>query len=157
MRSTAFIVFLFPLVSTIMFGTLVMGEVLKLPERELKLLQINEEKLQNNAIKINGIKNEYETSSPINVNILVEDQSFECGDLFLSIYKIVSTTKELITQSGFFGQCFIRNNVTLPINDEFVEIINSEGEYEIIVEMHDKHYKKLAIASHKFLVSDLIH
>ncbi len=149
---TTFIVFLLPLVSTFMFGTLVMGEILKLPDRELNLLQFNEEQIQNDVMIMEGIQSEYEKSSPININIIIEDASFECGDLFLSINKIYHDKTELITQSGFFGQCFQQNDYMLPIDDEFIEIIDIPGEYEIVAQMHDKHYKKTAVISKKFLV-----
>lgn len=152
MKTISFIVFLLPLVSTFMFGTLVMGEILKLPDRELNLLQFNEQQIQNDVMTITGIKNTYEKSSPININVIIDDSSFSCGDLFLSIRKIDSDKTELITQSGFFGQCFQQNDQLLTINDEFVEIIDIPGEYEIIAQLHDKHYKKIAIVSKKFLV-----
>lgn len=159
-RNIAFVVFLFPIVASIFFGSLVLGEVLKEPDRELDLWPFEENNgffqgsiTSSSAIKIIGLEEQYTKSIPIEITVSVIDPIFDCGDLYITIYDITKNPKEVVTQSGFFGQCYDKNKLMMPIEDEFSETIDEPGQYEIEVEINDIDFKKTLTTSMKFIVN----
>ena len=154
-RNITFVVFLFPVVVSLLIGTFVLAEVLKEPDRELNMLQFEfsgDIVVSSGAIKITGLQNEYSSTQPIQIDVSINDSTFDCGDLYITIYDLNLTPKQVVTQSGYFGQCFERNNLMLPIDDEFSETVDVPGQYEIVVEMNDKNYKTSISGSEKFIV-----
>jgi len=154
-RGIVYVVFLLPVVASIVFGSLVMAEVLKEPNRELKFWEFEPPGVSiasSNMIKISGIQKQYSTTSPIEIKISVEDPIFDCGDLYITIFDIGSSSNQIVSQRGFFEQCFNQNNSILPINDDFSEIIDTPGNYQIVIEMNDKQQKKTIYSSAKFSV-----
>ena len=154
-RGIVFVVFLLPVIASIVFGSLVMAEVLKEPNRELKFWEFEPSGVSiasSDMIKISGIQKQYSTTSPIEIKISVEDPIFDCGDLYITIFDISSSPNQIVSQSGFFEQCFNQNNSILPINDDFYEIIDTPGNYQIVIEMSDKQQKKTIYSSAKFSV-----
>ena len=150
-RGVAFVVFLFPVVISIFFGSFVLGEVLKEPERELDLWPFDFTGTTG-AISIIGLQDDYSKSDAIKITVSVTDIMFDCGDLYITIYDISKKPKEVITQSGFFDQCYVKNNLQMPIDDEFSEIVDSSGQYEVVAEINDKAYKKTLTTSKEFNV-----
>jgi len=151
----AYFVFLFPVVLSLALGSFVMAEILNEPERELnmwpfKFSETNE--VQSDSIKIISLQREYSSTTPIEIQISVTDPTFDCGDLYITIYDLNSSPKQVVTQSGYFEQCFQKENLMLPIDDKFSEKIGALGQYEIGVEINDKHYKKIITTSEKFTV-----
>ena len=154
-RSAAYVFFLFPVVVSIFFGTMVLGEVLKEPERNLNLWPFESSGsviAQTGAMKINGLQESYSVSNPIEITVSVSDPIFDCGDLYITIYDISKTPNEVITQSGFFGQCYAKNNLVMPIDDKFSETVDTSGQYQIVAEINDKGFKKTLTASEEFIV-----
>jgi len=100
-----------------------------------------------NSIKILGLENQYSTEEPISVSVQVSDPLFECGDLYITIY----SQKNVVTQSGFFEQCF-KNSGVLPLEDSFSEVIQIPGSYDLKAEMKDKSQKNIISSSGKFTV-----
>lgn len=159
-RNIVFAVFLFPVVISIFFGTMVLGEVLKEPNRELDLWPFEDNDgffkgsgISSAAIKINGLEEQYSKSQPIEITVSVQDPIFDCGDLYITIYDITKNPKVVVTQSGFFQQCYNKNNLMMPIEDEFSETIDKSGQYEIEVEINDIDFKKTLTTSMKFIVN----
>ena len=156
MRSIAFFVFIFPIIISLFLGTFVMAEVLKEPDRSLQMwnFKFSEggEIFQSKELKIVGILSKYSTSNPIVIEVSIQDSTFDCGDLYITIFEL-SSPKQVITQSGYFDQCFVKNNQLLPVDDKFSEIIDDPGQYEILIEMKDKSSKKSVTASEKFIVN----
>ena len=154
-QKVVFAVFLIPAIVSIFFGGFVLGEVLKQPERELDLLPFDfsgKFVKSSGAMKIIGLQEVYSNSVPIEISISVSDEIFECGDLYITIYDLSKIPKEVVTQSGFFDQCYEKNNLVMPINDKFSELINSPGQYEVVSEINDKEYKNSLTASERFTV-----
>jgi hypothetical protein len=152
----AYLVFLFPVIVSLALGSFVMAEVLNEPERELNMwpFKFSEtNKIQSDSIKIISLQKEYSPSSPIEIQVSVTDSTFDCGDLYITIYDLGSSPKQVITQSGYFGQCFQKDNLMLPVDDKFSEKISDSGQYEIVAEINDKHYKKTITTSEKFTVT----
>lgn len=147
----AYVVFILPIVLSIAFGSIVMADVLQSPDRELNMWRVGSTNTltHDKSIKIIGLEKQYLVSTPIEIQVKIDDSFFDCGDLYVTIY---STENAVITQSGFFKQCFDQNNVLLPIDDEFSEIIGTPGQYELVVKMNDQNQKSSITASGKFTI-----
>ncbi|HXV50650.1 MAG TPA: hypothetical protein VD689_00820 [Nitrosopumilaceae archaeon] len=151
----AYFVFLFPVIISLALGSFVMAEVLNEPERELNMWPFKfsgTNKVHSDSIKIISLQQEYSSTTPINIQVSITDPAFDCGDLYITIYDLNSSPKQVVTQSGYFGQCFQKENLMLPVDDKFSEKIGDSGQYEIVAEINDKHYKKIITTSEKFTV-----
>ncbi len=134
-----FVVFVLPAIFSLVFGSAVMSDILQKPDRELNMCPMSSSEgfsPYNSPIEIIGLSKQYSTSEPIEIQVKIDDSSFDCGDLYVTIY---STGKnDVITQSGFFEQCFEQGNSILPVGDEFSKVIDTPGSFEIVVEMVSK-------------------
>ena len=151
-RSVIYVVYVLPVVFSIIFGAIVMTDILQEPGRELNLLQVGSigENQHNEPIKIIGLEKQYSVSDPVQVQITVDDLSFSCGDLYITIY--TSGKENAVTQSGYFKQCFDGSDQFLPINEKFSEIVDTPGKYELVVDMLDKNQKNSITTSEEFIV-----
>ena len=150
-QNTALLVFLFPVVISMAFGAFVLSGVLTEPDRELNMWPFSSTStsIGNDDIQIQNLLKQYSTSTPVEIQVLVSNPDFDCGDLYITIY---DAAKEVMAQNGFFDQCFSEGNLLLPIDDTFSEKIDKSGEYEIVVEMNDADYEKTTSATAKFKV-----
>ena len=139
-----FLVFGLPVIFSVIFGSVVLNDILQEPNRELNMwpMSFSETSSHDAIIEIIGLSNQYSTSEPVEIKINVNDSSFDCGDLYVTIY---SSEKNVITQGGYFEQCFEEGNYLLPIGDSFSEIVDIPGSYEIVVEMVSKELKNISI------------
>jgi len=134
-----FVVFVLPVIFSVIFGSVVMAEILQKPDRELNMWPVSSsEGFSNNSdpIEIIGLSKQYSTSEPIEIQVKIGDSSFDCGDLYVTIYS--SGKNSVITQSGFLEQCFEQGDAILPVGDEFSKVIDTAGSYEIVAEMVSK-------------------
>ncbi len=100
------IVFVLPVIFSIIFGSAVMADTLQKPDRELNMWPISfsgEPSSHGSNLKIIGLSNQYLVSEPIEIQVEVMDSSFNCGDLYITIYS--SGNGDVVTQGGFFNQC----------------------------------------------------
>ena len=151
----AIAVFVIPIAFSFIFGSAVLADVLQEPDRELDMWQIKSSGpsiVTSKSIKIIGLENQYSTSTPVEIQVQVTDAKFDCGDVYITIYDISSSAKQVFTQSGFFDQCYESKNLMLPVDDEFSEVIDIAGSYEILVEMNDKSQKDTLSVKAKFSV-----
>ncbi len=133
------VVFVLPVIFSLIFGSVVMADILQKPDRELNMWPISSsEGFSNNydPIEIIGLSKQYSTSEPIEIQVKIDDSSFDCGELYVTIYS--TGRNDVITQSGFFEQCFEKGNTILPVGDEFSKVIDTPGSYELVVEMVSK-------------------
>ena len=134
-----FIVFVLPIIFSVIFGSAVMADILQKPDRELNMwpMSFSEGGSSYTApIEIVGLSKQYSTSEPIEIQVKINDASFNCGDLYVTIY---STGKnDVITQGGFFEQCFETGSKIIPVGDKFSKVIDTTGSYKIVVEMVSK-------------------
>ena len=152
-RGVTYLVFLLPIVFSFVFGGAVLGQVLQEPDRELNMWQIQFSGgpiVSSKSIQIMGLENQYSVTEPIEIEISVTDSSFDCGNLYVTIYH--ESSKEVITQSGFFDQCFDKTDSLLPLDEEFSEIIDEPGNYEIKVDLSDTSQKDSISTKGKFTV-----
>ncbi len=152
-RGIVYAVFLLPVISSIIFGAFVLnGILIEKPERELNMWQFDSNFVSTHDIEILGLEKQYSASDPVEIQVSIDDSLFDCGDLYITIYDVSSSSKQVVTQSGFFDQCFAKNNSVLPIGDEFSEIVDKSGNYEIIIQMVDDAGKNSVSKSAKFTV-----
>ncbi len=150
-KGVAYAVFILPVVFTVVFSAAVMAGALQELERDLDMLYFvsDEPRLTHQSdLTILGLQKQYSTSDPVQIQVQIEDDSFECGDLYITIY---SEGKSVITQSGFFSQCYNDSGI-LPIDDRFSEILPNPGSYEIVVELKDTSQQNTISESGKFTV-----
>ena len=146
-----YVVFILPIVLSIAFGSAVMADVLQSPDREINMWRVGSNTLTHDkSIKIIGLETQYLVSTPIEIQVKIDDAFFDCGDLYVTIYSSGKNT--VITQSGFFKQCFDENNALLPVGDEFSETIDTPGQYELVVKMNDQNQKSSITANEKFII-----
>lgn len=151
-KGVAYAVFILPVVFTVIFSAAVMAGALNELERDLDMLYFisNEKRISHdNNIDILGLKNQYTVSEPVQVQVQVDDESFECGDLYITIHS--EDKKSVITQSGFFSQCYDGSGL-LPVDDQFSEIIADPGSYELTVQLRDTSQRNTITESDKFTV-----
>lgn len=155
-QNVALLVFLFPVVVSMAFGVFVLSGVLTEPNRELNMWPFNNIQrpvtTPNEDMEIQGLLKQYSVSMPVEVRIMINNSDFECGDLYITIYDAQTSPKQVIAQNGFFSQCFLEDNLTLPIDDTFSEKIDKAGQYELVAEMNDSDYKKNITVTAKFKV-----
>jgi len=129
------IVFVLPIIFSIIFGSAVMADVLQKPDRELNMWPMSFSEgssSHDSSLKIIGLSNQYLISEPIEVQVKVTDSSFSCGDLYITIY--TSGNSDVVTQDGFFNQC-IKNGDLFPINDKFSKTLTVPGSYQMTVDI----------------------
>jgi len=151
----AIAVFIVPIVFSFVFGSAVLADVLQEPDRELNMWQISSSGTSfgtSTSIKIIGLDTQYSDSTPVEIQVQVDDATFDCGDMYITIYDVSSSTKQVFTQSGYFDQCYETKNLMLPVDDEFSQVIDTPGNYEILVEMNDKSQKDTISVKAKFSV-----
>ena len=134
-----------------------MADILQKPDRELNIWPISsteesspeesspEESPSDDAqIEIIGLSKQYSTSEPIEIQVKIYDSSFDCGDLYVTIYS--AEKNDAITQGGFLEQCFENGSQILPVGDEFSKTVSTPGSYEIVAEMVSKKLMHISIS-----------
>ena len=128
-----------------------MAETLSASDRELNFMQFGDgdhvstsssSHSSTSELSIVGYSSEISKNSKLEFNIKLTNSDFNCGDLYITIYDVSSSEKQVLTQSGFLKQCFVQNNNTLPVGENYSELISEPGSYEIFVEIFNQKYSK---------------
>ena len=132
--SKQMIVFVLPVIFSIVFGSAVMADTLQKPDRELNMwpMTFSGNSSHHSDIEIIGLANQYSVEEPVEIQVKINDSSFTCGDLYITVY--ASESSDVITQGGFFNQC-VKDGNFFPINDKFSKVITVSGPYKIIVDI----------------------
>ena len=152
-KTSAFVIYVLPIVLSVSLGTAVMAETLNDSDRELNFLQFGEKSSTTSSspnstsqLSIVGFSSEITQNSNLEFSVKVTNSNFNCGDLYITIFDVSTSDKQVLTQSGFLNQCFIENNNMLPVNENYSELISKSGTYEIFVEIYDiKYTKKISV------------
>jgi len=134
-----FIVFILPIIFSILVGSVVMADTLQKPDRELNMWPMsNSESSASHglSIQIIGLSSQYSVSEPVEIEVKISDFSFNCGNLYITIY--TSGKSDVVTQGGFFEQCFENGSNILPVNDKFSKVISIPGSYQLVADMVSK-------------------
>ena len=118
-----------------------MAEALNNSDRTLNMCQFNQSgisEVSTETIQVIVLQTKYTTSESVDLQIKLNDDTFDCGDLYITIYKISNTSKEVVTQSGFLNQCYDKDGSYLPINEKYSEVLSEQGKYEIFIEIYNK-------------------
>ena len=140
-----FVVFVLPVIFSLVVGSVVMADILQKPNRELNMWPMSFSEggsSHSSPIEIIGLSKQYSTSDPVEIQVKIDDASFSCGDLYITIY--AAGKSDVISQGGFFEQCLTSGNKIIPIDDDFSEIIDTPGSYEIVTEMVSKQLKNIS-------------
>jgi len=140
-----FIVFVLPVILSIIIGSVVLSDVLQKSDRELNMWPMsNSEGIGTHIspIEIVGLSKQYSTTEPVEIQVKVDDFSFSCGDLYITIYS--SEKNDVISQGGFFEQCFESGNNIIPVGGEFSKVIDTPGSYDIVTEMVSKQLNNIS-------------
>ena len=133
-----FIVFILPIIFSVVVGSIVMIDILQKPDRELNMWPMSSQNsiTHDSSLQIIGLSNHYSISEPIEIQVKINDSSYNCGDLYITIYP--TGKSDAVAQAGFFSQCFENVSNLLPIGDDFSKIINTPGSYQLVVDMVSK-------------------
>ena len=139
-KASAFVIYVLPIVLSVSLGTAVMAETLSASDRELKFLQFGEKSStisssspnSTSQLSIVGFSSEIIQNSNLEFSVKVTNSNFNCGDLYITIYDISTSEKQVLTQSGFLNQCFVENNNILPVNENYSEYLNSKKKFLVI-------------------------
>ena len=132
-----FVVFILPIIFSVIVGSIVMADTLQKPDRELNMWPMsNSENSHGASMQIIGLSSQYSLSESIEIKVKISDSSFNCGDLYITIYN--SEKSNVITQGAFFEQCFNSESNLLPIDDKFSKVISTPGSYDLVVDMISK-------------------
>ena len=128
---------------SLIFGGYVLSDVLGQPDRQLNMWQFKFEphtgqQEGDKQIRLLNLVSNYTISTPMNFGVMVNNTSFDCGDLYLTIYDPSTSPKEVVVQHAYFTQCFAQTSSNLPIQDTFSPVIDKAGIYQIVAEMKDK-------------------
>lgn len=140
-----FIVFVLPVILSVILGSVVLSDVLQKPGRELNMWPMYYSEgvgTLSSPIEIIGLSKQYSTTEPVEIQVKVTDFSFSCGDLYITIYS--SGTTDVVLQGGFFEQCFESGSNTIPVGDEFSKVIDTPGSYDVVTEMVSKQLKNIS-------------
>ena len=155
-KASAFVIYVLPIVLSVSLGTAVMAETLGNADRELNFLQFGDDdgyvSSSKNSISLVGFNSEITQNTNLEFSVNLSNLDFNCGDLYITIYDVSTSEKQVLTQSGYLKQCFIQNNNTLPVGENYSELISEPGNYEIYVEIFNEKYSSNISISETFLV-----
>src|SRR5690242_21594615 len=92
----------------------------------------------NAQIRLLNLVSNYTVSTPLNFSVMVNNTSFDCGDLYLTIYNPNTSPKQVIVHHAYFSQCFAQTSSVMPSQDTFSPVIDTPGIYQIVAEMKDR-------------------
>jgi len=150
-RAVSYAVFIIPLVLSIIFGGSVLATVLQESGREFSMLPSNSISQSTKSIEILGLEQQYSTSTPVSITLKINNNLFDCGDVYVTIYEGTQKTKA-VKQKGYFDQCFTTNNNIVPVGDTFSELVDTPGKYQLVIEILDKDQKQTISTSSQFTV-----
>ena len=148
-KASAFVIYVLPIILSVSLGTAVMAETLSASDRELNFMQFGDgdhvstsssSHSSTSELSIVGYSSEISKNSKLEFNIKLTNSDFNCGDLYITIYDLSTSEKQVLTQSGYLKQCFIQNNNTMPVGESYSELIIKPGTYEINVEIFNQKY-----------------
>ena len=141
-KKIAYVVFVFPVIASLLVGGYVLSDVLGQSDRKLNMWQFKFETLPSQQgdkdIRVLNLSNSYSLSVPLGFSVKVNNTAFDCGDLYMTLYDLNTSPQQAVAQNAYFSQCFVTKNSSLPINDAFSPVIDKAGLYQIIAEMKDR-------------------
>ena len=133
-----YLVFVLPAVLSLALGGAVIGTILQEPDRSLDLTGAGgggEAPLVSDRVAILGLSSSYGMSETITLGVAALDDSFDCGDLYVTITH--AGTGEVVYHDGYFGQCYVASRSTMPVDETYTKSLDVPGSYEVRVDLKD--------------------
>ncbi len=143
----AVVVFIIPIVFSFIYGGAVLALSLQNQDRGSDV-DIDS---STSDLQITDLQNLYAVSDQISARVLVSDSTFDCGDLYMTIYDVSSGQRKAVKQGAFFDQCY-GSSGTLPTPDSFSEKVDAPGQYLLEVQLFDQNGDKFLTTSQRFSV-----
>lgn len=144
------LVFVLPAVFSVVFGSLVMADILQKPDRQLNMWPTPHEAGTSSSLKVIGLLKEYSVSDSVGIQVVISDPRFSCGYLYVTLYledeEEGTGGGEVVTQNAYSQQCFGGESATLPIDDEFLVVVDTAGSYRVVAEMVSPQLKGTSVA-----------
>ncbi len=140
-RPAVALVFVLPAVASVALGGAVMAQMLGEPGRAGGGA---------GHLAIVGLEAAYAAPAAISVSVSVGHEALDCGDLDIVVR---SAGGDTVGQGGFFGQCFAREGLAVPVGGPFTLGVDAPGEYEITVTMVDAQKRSRAAVTEAFTVN----
>ena len=132
-----------PIIFSFVFGGAVLGLALQGPKDSVQ-------SHTSDAIKILGLQDQYSIGQKVTVQIQANGSSFDCGNLYITVYDASGGQKKAVKQGAFFDQCYGESGI-LPTNDKFSEKFDA-GQYLLEAQLFDKKGDKFVSTSQKFTI-----
>ena len=143
MASRGIAILVIPIILSFVYGGAVLGFALQGPRAEIGETQLT-------SIEILNLQSSYSGADSVSPQIQINDSTFDCGDLYITVYSTGLGQKTAVKQGAFFDQCYGASGA-LPINDEFSEKFDA-GQYVLEAQLFDKNGDKFLSSSQEFSV-----
>ncbi len=131
LRGTAVAAFVIPIVLSFIFGGTVLSLALSNTPNSGMVSQSSD------SMSITGIKDDYTAPDNIVAHVSVSDPTYDCGDLYMTVFDVSTSPKKSVGQHAFFDQCYGTSG-TIPLNEEFSQKIEKPGQYSLVAQLFDK-------------------
>ncbi|RNJ76947.1 MAG: hypothetical protein EB828_01965 [Nitrosopumilus sp. D6] len=137
----AFIIFILPAIASLVFGGAVMyglaynqdGISIQPAPEPARAAQTESQ------LVIEGLLEEYDASEKVEIQVLVDDPGFKCGDLYISIVD----PDEKRNQKSYRSVC-ADDDGQLEIDPEFSEQVGTSGTYNLEVDLVNSNIPNLS-------------
>lgn len=143
MASKGIALFVIPIIFSFVYGGLVLGSAMQGPRADSVTTP-------SSVLEILELQGSYASGERVSVQISVNDVSYDCGDLYITVYDVADGAKKAVKQGAFFDQCYGTSG-TLPISEKFSENFDA-GQYSLEAQLFDKTGDKFLSATQKFSV-----
>lgn len=143
MASKGIALFVIPIIFSFVYGGLVLGSAMQGPRADSMTTH-------SSTLEILELQGSYASGERVSVQISVNDASYDCGDLYITVYDVAGGAKKAVKQGAFFDQCYGTSG-TLPISEKFSESFDA-GQYSLEAQLFDKTGDKFLSATQKFSV-----
>jgi hypothetical protein len=130
-RGSAYVVFVLPVVFTIVFSTTVLAGALDTMDRELNMWPggSHESAPADGEMTITGLHREYAESEAIEFQIDIAEARYDCGTLDIRMYDSMG---ELVEERSYESQCFAAESLSLPL-EGFSTVAGPPGSYTLTI------------------------
>ena len=143
-KGSAYVVFVLPVIFTVVFSTAVLAGALDTMDRELNMWPGggHVSSPSGGEIVISGLHDEYGQSDTIEFQAIVAEHRYDCGTLFVRMYNSVG---DLVEERIYESQCFVAESLPLPL-EGFSTTADAPGSYTVTVTMSAGEDRLLASA-----------
>ena len=94
MASKGIALFVIPIIFSFVYGGLVLGSVMQGPRADSMTTHYS-------ALEILELQGSYASGERVSVQISVNDASYDCGDIYITVYDVAGGAKKAVKQGAF--------------------------------------------------------